>query len=132
MDWIITFRNKSGSQDQISLEAESREAVFKELAKRVERRQLGTQILCEQIAFHRHFQAFAFLENVVEVFFTDDMLVDKELQDFIIQIHGTLPPWSQVLHDGEHRRIDRNEEQPDDRAHDAKHDRLDESGHGGQ
>ena len=34
MDWIITFRNKSGSQDQISLEAESREAVFQELAKR--------------------------------------------------------------------------------------------------
>lgn len=34
MDWIITFRNKSGSQDQMSLEAESREAVFKELAKR--------------------------------------------------------------------------------------------------
>ena len=33
MDWIITFRNKSGSQDQMSLEAESREAVFKELAK---------------------------------------------------------------------------------------------------
>ena len=34
MDWIITFRNKSGSKDQMSLEAESREAVFKELAKR--------------------------------------------------------------------------------------------------
>lgn len=34
MDWIITFRNKSGSQDQMSLEAESCEAVFKELAKR--------------------------------------------------------------------------------------------------
>ena len=33
MDWIITFRNKSGSKDQMSLEAESREAVFKELAK---------------------------------------------------------------------------------------------------
>jgi len=34
MDWIVTYRGKSGSQEQMSLEAESREAVFKELAKR--------------------------------------------------------------------------------------------------
>ena len=34
MDWIITYRGKSGGQDQMSLEAESREAVFKELAQR--------------------------------------------------------------------------------------------------
>ncbi|MGN0832267.1 MAG: hypothetical protein ACI4RD_01295 [Kiritimatiellia bacterium] len=34
MHWIITYRNKSGSQEQLSLEAESREAVFKELARR--------------------------------------------------------------------------------------------------
>ena len=34
MDWIITYRGKSGSQEQMSLEAESREAVFKELARR--------------------------------------------------------------------------------------------------
>ena len=34
MDWIVTYRSKSGSQEQMSLEAESREAVFKELAKR--------------------------------------------------------------------------------------------------
>lgn len=34
MNWIVTYRGKSGSQEQMSLEAESREAVFKELAKR--------------------------------------------------------------------------------------------------
>ena len=34
MDWIVTYRGKSGSQEQMSLEAESREAVFKELARR--------------------------------------------------------------------------------------------------
>ena len=34
MDWIVTDRGKSGSQEQMSLEAESREAVFKELARR--------------------------------------------------------------------------------------------------
>ena len=34
MDWIITYRGQSGGQDQMSLEAESREAVFKELAQR--------------------------------------------------------------------------------------------------
>lgn len=34
MDWIITYRGKSGAQEQMSLEAESREAVFKELAQR--------------------------------------------------------------------------------------------------
>ena len=34
MDWIIVYRDKSGAQEQLSLEAESREAVFKELAKR--------------------------------------------------------------------------------------------------
>ena len=34
MDWIVTYRDKSGSQEQMSLEAESREAVFKELAER--------------------------------------------------------------------------------------------------
>ena len=34
MDWIITFRGKGGGQEQMSLEAESREAVFKELAQR--------------------------------------------------------------------------------------------------
>ena len=34
MDWIVTYRGKSGSQEQMSLEAESREAVFKELAQR--------------------------------------------------------------------------------------------------
>ncbi|MGN0545088.1 MAG: hypothetical protein ACI4I0_05965 [Acutalibacteraceae bacterium] len=34
MNWIITYRNKCGSQEQLSLEAESREAVFKELAQR--------------------------------------------------------------------------------------------------
>lgn len=34
MDWIVTYRGKSGAQEQMSLEAESREAVFKELAQR--------------------------------------------------------------------------------------------------
>ena len=34
MDWIVTYRGKSGSQEQVSLEAESREAVFKELSQR--------------------------------------------------------------------------------------------------
>ena len=34
MNWIIAYRDKSGRQEQMSLEAESREAVFKELAKR--------------------------------------------------------------------------------------------------
>lgn len=34
MDWTITFRGQSGGQEQMSLEAESREAVFKELAER--------------------------------------------------------------------------------------------------
>ena len=34
MNWIIAYRDKSGAQEQLSLEAESREAVFKELAKR--------------------------------------------------------------------------------------------------
>lgn len=34
MDWIVTYRGKSGSQEQVSLEAESREAVFKELTQR--------------------------------------------------------------------------------------------------
>ena len=34
MDWIVTYRGKGGGQEQMSLEAESREAVFKELAQR--------------------------------------------------------------------------------------------------
>lgn len=34
MNWLVTFRNKCGNQEQMSLEAESREAVFKELAQR--------------------------------------------------------------------------------------------------
>ena len=34
MNWIVTYRGKSGGQEQMSLEAESREAVFKELAQR--------------------------------------------------------------------------------------------------
>lgn len=34
MNWIITYRGKSGAQEQMSLEVESREAVFKELTKR--------------------------------------------------------------------------------------------------
>ena len=34
MNWIVTYRGKSGAQEQMSLEAESREAVFKELARR--------------------------------------------------------------------------------------------------
>lgn len=34
MDWTITYRSKGGGQEQMSLEAESREAVFKELAER--------------------------------------------------------------------------------------------------
>ena len=34
MDWTITYRGQGGGQEQMSLEAESREAVFKELAQR--------------------------------------------------------------------------------------------------
>ena len=34
MQWVITYRSKSGEQEQLSLEAESREAVFAELKKR--------------------------------------------------------------------------------------------------
>jgi len=34
MVWIVTYRNKDGSQDQMSLEAESRNAVFAALQKR--------------------------------------------------------------------------------------------------
>ena len=34
MNWIVTYRSDNGKQTQMTLEAESREAVFRELAKR--------------------------------------------------------------------------------------------------